>query len=198
MNIRNFSICITILLISFGCAIPSETAIKNYNERKMSEYRVRNKQIALAMGKRKLDFPPNQVIKAIIVAASDNNMTVVNLDKDLGFMLIEGHGFLSDEEGMKICNEVVKRQNLELPDGWEQSCAGNNADIKLTGSVDSKDGRSSLVKIGLSTSNTATIRGLDDSVIGEYNDQMPEKVQREYELFWQALDRALFVQENTQ
>ncbi len=73
-----------------GCAGMQISAL----EKITAEDKAKNEQIALASGQRTFDVPKKNLMKAIITAYANKNLTVKNVDKELGFIVAEGGEFV--------------------------------------------------------------------------------------------------------
>ena len=187
-----------ILMLMLNSCINMQAELAKIEQEKAWE-RHENEQIALAMGERKLAYPKDRVMRAVITAMSNNNMAVVNVDKQVGFIVSEGPGLFKNlEEALRICKQAVERYKAKY--GLGGHCeATDDFQIRITSTIyDMEKGKASLLKIGISSKNAHKVSGIEEGTyMASYDTLPPEYSRAIYNFFWSELDKALFIQENT-
>ena len=121
---NHFSVGILLIAILFlfnGCAGMQIAAI----EKSQAEDQIKNKQTALAVGQRTFDVSKKKLMKSFITAFSNKNLAVMNVDKELGFMVAEGPEFLDPAKVKKIGQGRIERLNKDTFPGAFAYLAGN-------------------------------------------------------------------------
>ena len=127
-------ITVAILVLQTGCTITRSEPLELYAQIS-KDSREASKQVSLASGSKKFDFPPNELMKAIIVASSNNNLAVVNIDNDIGFVIAEGPSIISPEEERRHCEENLIIVKQQLPVGANARCEASQTRIRITGTI---------------------------------------------------------------
>lgn len=122
----NMVIILVLSALLYGCVITGEQTAK-WDQAN----RTQSKQVALSMGERTFEGDKTTFIKAVINAFANKNLTVINMDKDIGFLVAEGFNVLSpDKEKQLFMDKVLPR--LEEFFGTPFEYTPGNYKIKVT------------------------------------------------------------------
>ena len=170
------------LLLFSGCAGMQIAAL----EKNQAEDIIKNKQTAMSVGQRTFDVSKKKLMKAFITAFSNRNLAVMNMDKELGFMVAEGGEFLDPAKVKKIGEERVGRLNEKTFPGAFVYLAGNYV-LRITVNLFEKGKNRTLAKMGFTSVTVSTAQNKYDGVPSEF---LPVY----YEEMWDELEKAIFVQ----
>jgi hypothetical protein len=171
-----------VLLLFSGCAGMQIAAL----EKNQAEDIIKNKQTAMSVGQRTFDVSKKKLMKAFITAFSNRNLAVMNMDKELGFMVAEGGEFLDPAKVKKIGEERVGRLNEKTFPGAFVYLAGNYV-LRITVNLFEKGKNRTLAKMGFTSVTVSTAQNKYDGVPSEF---LPVY----YEEMWDELEKAIFVQ----
>lgn len=152
------------------------------------EDRIQNQQIALSMGERAFDMDKLSLMKGFISAFTNKNMAIINMDKDIGYLLSEGSGFLSPEKYKEAAQKNVDRLNKRTFAHW-QLTPGNET-TRFTVNFYSKEANRTIAKVGISNQ----VLGNQQNKIHELP---PFMLTALYEELWRELEKSLFIQRET-
>ena len=155
-----------------------------------AEDRVQNNEIALSRGERVFDAPSLTVIKAFITTFSQFNMSVVNLDKEVGYIFAEGDMPVSPEELKELGLANIARLN-ERTTGAIWQYAGNNMTVRVTVNLFEKEKDVITAKMGVSSRQNA-----QPGVIVK-NELPPSFTDAIYTSLWSEFDKQLFMFQGT-
>ena len=189
------AIAILLALLLAACATDN-TALVAFMERKAVEYRQRNEQLALSMGERNFDAPKAEVMRAIIIALANKNMSVTNLDKEMGFVTADGHSIIDPMVERQIYMKDFAECKQEYPDISQKYTPGMLR-VRITGTVSALTGKTCLAKVGVTSANANAVQDSQHKIIARYNSMYPGLTAETYRVFWEAVDKALFIQEGT-
>jgi len=171
-----------VLLLFSGCAGMQIAAI----EKSQAEDIIKNKQTAMSVGQRTFDVSKKILMKAFITAFSNRNLAVMNMDKELGFMVAEGAEFIDPAKIKKLGEERIARLNKHSFQGAFIYTAGNYV-LRITVNLFEKGKNRTLAKMGFTSVTVAT-------AIHKYDGVPSEFLPVYYEEMWDELEKALFVQ----
>jgi hypothetical protein len=177
-----------ILLYAFafsGCAGMQIAAI----EKNLAEDKIKNEQTVLAVGQRTFEVSKKKLMKAFINAFSSKNLAVINMDKELGFMLAEGGEFIDSAKIKQLGEERVARLNKSTFPGAFIYLAGNYT-VRITVNLFVKGENRTLAKIGFTSVTQSTAPNKYDGVPSEF---LPVY----YEEIWAEIEKAIFMQRET-
>ena len=155
-------------------------------EKVTAEEQIEGKQISLAMGQRTFDVPIKRLMKAIITAFTNNNLSVITLDKEIGYMVAEGGEFLDPATEKKIIAERIKRLEKESFSGAFVATPGNYT-VRSTVNLFSKGGNKTLVKLGFTTK-------VESNVPNKYHTTTPGILAAWYKKIWAEIEQSIFIQ----
>ncbi len=155
-----------------------------------AEDRVQNKEIALSRGERVFDVPSITVIKAFITAFSQLNMAVINLDKEVGYILAEGEMPLNPEKVKEIGMANVDRLSKRTGIKWVY--VGNNMEVRVTVNLLEKKKNVITIKMGLSSQVTNKQTAIRN------NELPPSFTNAIYTSLWAEFDKQLFILQGTE
>jgi hypothetical protein len=179
-------ILIAILLLCNGCAGIQTKAL----ERISAEDQAKNEQISLASGQRTFNVPLKLLMKAIISAYANKNLTVTNVDKELGFIVAEGGEFVDPAKAKQIGEKGrIARLNEVAWPGAFFYMAGNYT-IRSTANIFEKGENKNLVKLAFTT----VVEGDSPQ---KYNATPSEMLSVWYEEIWAEIEQAIFIQRET-
>jgi hypothetical protein len=173
---------LVILLLCNGCAGMQIAAI----EKNQAEDKITNKQTALAVGKRTFDVSKKKLMKAFITAFSNRNLAVMNMDKELGFMVAEGGEFIDPAKIKKLGEERIQRLNKSAFPGAFVYMAGNYM-LRITVNLFEKGENRTLAKMGFTSVTQSTAQQKFDGVPSEF---LPVY----YEEMWAEIEQSIFMQ----
>jgi hypothetical protein len=153
------------------------------------EDRIQNQQIALSMGERTFDMEKLSLMKGFITAFTNKNIAVVNMDKEIGYLLAEGSGFLSPEKYKEVCQKNVDRLN-ERTSGVSWRFTPGNEIYRFTVNIYSRDANRTIAKVGI------TLQVLGNQPIKSH-ELPPFMLTAMYEELWRELEKSLFIQRET-
>ncbi len=171
-----------VLLLFSGCAGMQIAALETIE----AEDQERNKQTTLAMGQRTFDLPLKKLMKAIISAFTNKNLSVITLDKEIGYMVAEGGEFLDPDKVKKIMENRIKRLNDASFAGAFIPTPGNYT-VRSTVNLFKKGENKTLVKLGF----TSKVEG---NMPRKYHTTASGVLPAWYEEIWAEIERSIFIQ----
>lgn len=175
------------LILLTGCAAKFKAELNKIAE----EDRVENQHIFLSMGERTFDVDKITLIKAFITTFTNKNIAVVNVDKEIGYLMAEGSGFLSPQKYKEIGMENVERLNERTSKyGFRWEYTPGNDTQRFTVNLFDKGKNCTTAKVGIS-----------NQIIGNQqikNHELPSMMLSAfYEELWRELEKSLFIQRET-
>tara|TARA_R110002072_G_scaffold190999_2_gene347863 strand:+ start:2624 stop:3193 length:570 start_codon:yes stop_codon:yes gene_type:complete len=152
------------------------------------EYRVENQQTNLAMSTRSFDVDKGRLIKAFIDTFSRKNIAVVNLDKEIGYLLAEGTGFLPPDKHKELGLAYVAELNRRTSVQWNYT-PGVTTTV-FTVNINEVTKNRTRAKVGLSNKASAKQHA------AYYSEEYPPFTRARYEELWAELEKSLFIQRN--
>ena len=171
-----------VLILFNGCAGMQIAALEKIS----TEDKERNKQIILAMGQRTFDLPLKRLMKAVISAFTNKNLSVITLDKEIGYMVAEGGEFLDTEKEKKIMGDRIKRLNDASFAGAFIPTPGNYT-VRSTVNFFKKGENKTLVKLGFTTK-------VEGNMPIKYHTTASDVLPAWYEEIWAEIERSIFIQ----
>jgi hypothetical protein len=129
------------------------------------------------------------LMKGFITAFTNKNIAVVNMDKEIGYLLAEGSGFLSPEKYKEVCQKNVDRLN-ERTSGVSWRFTPGNEIYRFTVNIYSRDANRTIAKVGI------TLQVLGNQPIKSH-ELPPFMLTAMYEELWRELEKSLFIQRET-
>jgi hypothetical protein len=197
-----FLALIVSIFVGSGCV--SVASRNNAAERVLSEENQMLRTIALSMDQKSFDAPKSILIKAIINAFANKNLTVVTLEEDSGYMMSEGTQMLNDQ----ILSELASERSKII------STAGNLAAndknwpympkvyIKVSVNLYKKPNQKTLIKMKINYVNQNCLICLDGvcrNIPGplSYCPPSPKMVSLWYQQLWAEIEKSIFMQRET-
>jgi hypothetical protein len=187
-KIKGYLLILFISLFVVGCVgiNPNTAALLSEIA---AEDRVANKQIALAKGERTFETSSLVLMKAFITTFAQFNMRVVNLDKELGYILAEGETPISPEKYKELGMRNVDRLN-ERSSSSAWTYLGSNTEKSITVSIFEKQDNLVTAKMGISN------KVLTNAIL-KINETPPWFTEEIYTSIWTELDKQLFILQGT-
>ncbi len=152
-----------------------------------SERRIENQQIFLSIGERTFDVDKSKLIKAFIATFSDKNIAVVNLDKEVGYLLAEGGGLLPPDKHKEIGMAIIKEQNEKTSVTWQYT-PGATTEVFTVNIYEQGENRTK-AKVGISHKAM-------NNTQAAYLEPIPIMLTALFEELWSGLEKSLFIQRN--
>ena len=164
-----------------------------YNAQGMADlqtsWQKRNESVHLAVGEREIAADEDTIIKGIITASSEINMSVTNLDTNIDFIIIEGSGIISGEIEKRIAEEEVIPEMNEAS-GIRYKYLPGNYKIRANISLYERDEFNTLVKMRISS----TVNASSDTGGGLIHELPTPYLKEHYKVIWEAIDRNIFIE----
>ncbi len=155
-------------------------------EKIWAEDKAKNKQIALALGQRTFDVSKERLMKAFITAFSNKNLTVINMDKGLGFIVAEGGQFIDATRVRQLvtAGRIARLNKASYPGANYTHLAGVICPMALRSTVNLFEKRENrtTVKLGFNPGSRIACSEL-----------LPVW----YEEMWAEIEQAIFIQRET-
>jgi hypothetical protein len=186
-----------VLLVFAGCVGNAEV------NRVLDQEQNRVNLVASSMQQRTFDLSKDSLIKAFINAFSNKNLTVLTLEKGVGYMMSEGHQFLDKNALIKISRERNNQFNKDLGSASFNSFAISNSDLRITVNLYEKEKKRTLAKIKINPSHQNCIicgDGICQDLPGlekKYCPLPPAMVQMWYQQIWDEIEKSIFMQRET-
>jgi hypothetical protein len=179
-------VLLAVLFLFSGCAGMQISAL----EKITAEDKAKNEQISLASGKRTFDVPKKILMKAIITAFANKNLTVKNVDKELGFIVAEGGEFLDAAKAKQIAlqGRIARLNEASFPGAFVHT-PGNYTVLSTVNIFEKGDNRN-LVQLRF----TSKVEG--NSPV-KYDGTPSEMLSAWYEEMWAEIEQAIFIQRET-
>jgi len=131
-----------------------------------------------------------KLMKAFITAFSNKNLTVINMDKELGFMVAEGGEFIDAERAKQIstAGRIARLNEASYPGAFIYM-AGNYT-LRSTVNLFEKGENRTLVKLGFNTR-------IEGNAPQKYEGSPSELLTVWYEEMWAEIEQAIFIQRET-
>jgi hypothetical protein len=147
-NITPIKVIILLAIFLSGCAVPNTQQINLLNMQEGEKTR----QVTSSLGQRTFEVGSGVIIKALINAFANKNLTVLTVEKDAGFVMAEGANFLSNAQLLEVISQRRNRYLANSADGYVGDCIPN-AKLKVTANIYSKAEKSTLIKININHSH---------------------------------------------
>lgn len=183
-NYLIFAVGFSFLIFLSGCVSRGIAA----REAIIAEDKISNKQTALAIGQRTFNTSKIQLMKAIITAFSNRNLTIMNLDKELGFMVGEGGEFLDPKKVKELVQKRIERINQKAGFTAAYNYAAGNYTLRVTVNLYEKRGKKVLAKMGFNT----VVMSVPNQP--NYDETVAELLPSYYEVMWKEIEQSLFIQ----
>ena len=162
------------------------TALQEYDEQNAAAGR----EVTLARGERNLDFSKEFVIKAFLTTFGQYNMAVINLDKELGYILGEGAPPAAPEELERIGKEEIDRLNEITQGGNPWRYTPGLGRVRATVNLFEKSDNFSTAKLTFSSETLGMSQSKSHSIA-------PGVLEAYYSTIWGELDKQLFILQGT-
>ena len=183
-NYLIFAVGFSFLIFLSGCVSRGIAA----REAIIAEDKISNKQTALAIGQRTFNTSKIQLMKAIITAFSNRNLTIMNLDKELGFMVGEGGEFLDPKKAKELGQKRIERINQKAGFTAAYNYAAGNYTLRVTVNLYEKREKKVLAKMGFNT----VVMSVPNQP--NYDETVAELLPSYYEVMWKEIEQSLFIQ----
>jgi hypothetical protein len=193
MESRNFFlrgvVLLAVLFLFNGCA----AHLTETMEKVTAEDLNKNKETALAIGQRTFDLPAKLLMKACVTAFSNKNLSVTNLDKEMGFIIAEGGNMLSPEKEKEIMTKRIDRLNKEYAFiSWTYK--PGNYTLRVNMNLFEKGDKRTLAKMNFSV----RVQPLNTpNSIGTYEAPPNELLPVWYQQMWDEIEKSIFMQRET-
>ena len=174
-----------ILLTSSGCVVNNT---EGQLTEIMQEYRIKNQQILSTMGEREYDTDKFKLIKATIDMFSNKNTAVITIDKELGYLLAEGSGFMSPEKFKEIGMQNIEELNRRIRGSHFVFSPGND-NLRFSINFFGQGINKTRIKVGISS----TVKAYQQGII--IHELPPSMTLATYNEFWSELEKEIFIAE---
>jgi hypothetical protein len=160
------------------------------------------KSVSTSMGQRTFDVSQGNLIKAFVNAFSSNNLTVLTLEKDAGFMMAEGKQFLSKGALINIWNERASKFNSQFGNPSFTGYLIPNVNLRVTVSLYEKEKNRTLVKMDFNSVHNGCLV-LEGKLLKKVDMEEiacplpPTMVSRWYQEMWDEIGKSIFMQRET-
>lgn len=179
-----FAIFFAVVLVS--CAASQDSV--NRGLAQVDAYNLsENRKYSLANGQREFPAEKSLVLKAATSALPDLNFALNTVDGDLGILVAEGRGVFSSEKEEALAQPALKRMSDAT--GLVFSYVPSNYTVRLTLNLFDAPEGSTRAKIGISSTTDGLGAGQ-----GVSHNLAPEIFKAIHLEVWQAIDKALFIQ----
>jgi hypothetical protein len=182
-------VLLAVLFLFSGCA----AHLRDTMEKITAEDLNKNKETALALGQRTFDLPIKILMKACVTAFSNKNLSVTNLDKEMGFIIAEGGSLLSPEKEKEIMTKRIKLLNKEhglITFTYKPGNYTTRANVNLF----EKGDKRTLAKMSFSI-RVQPVNA--PNAIGVYEAPPKELLPVWYQEMWDEIEKAIFMQRET-
>ena len=192
MRVRNRSwvgklgLVVLIVLSQAGCV---ESQVIERLTNLYDRYRIENNRIQLAMGEKTFSAGKVEIIKAAITGFSDQNISILNIDKELGYVLAEGSGIITGAREKEIAITKIHPEFQEAT-GIQPVYLPGNYRVRINLNIFER-GKESLVKMRLS-SVVSSAPGTPTA-----HQLHPDLIREHFKVLWEAIDKHLFMQKQT-
>ena len=176
---------VLIVLVQAGCAAQVAEGIAKLNE----QWRLENNRVQLAMGEKTFSAGKVEIIKAAITGFSDQNISILNIDKELGYVLAEGSGIITGAREKEIAITKIHPEFQEAT-GIQPVYLPGNYRVRINLNIFER-GKESLVKMRLS-SVVSSAPGTPTA-----HQLHPDLIREHFKVLWEAIDKHLFMQKQT-
>lgn len=178
-------LCFVVLLplALFGCGgAQVASGVAKLNQ----QWGAENSRVQLALGEKTFQAGKLDIIKAAVTGLADRNVSVLNLDRETGYVLAEGRGIVSGEREKAIFESGAKPA-FERETGIPWRYVPGNYTIRINLNIFER-GKESLVKMRLSSSVSS------NSNVPTAHNLYPDLMREHFRILWEAIDRNLFLQ----
>lgn len=153
----------------------------------------KNKQTVLAMGQRTFDVSVKILMKACVIAFSNRNFSVANMDKEMGFIVAEGGNILSPEKEREMMTKRMERLNKESSFMTWTYKAGNYT-TRVNMNMFKKGDAKTLAKMSFAV----RVQPLNNpNSVGTYETIPQELLPIWYQEVWDEIEKSIFMQRET-
>ena len=155
------------------------------------------------MQQRTFDLSKDSLIKAFINAFSNKNLTVLTLERGVGYMMSEGRQFLDKNALINISRERNNQFNKDLGSASIFKYAIPKVNLRVTVNLYEKEKKRTLVKIKINPSHQNCMLcgdGICKDVSGleeKYCPLSPTMVSLWYQQLWDEIEKSIFMQRET-
>lgn len=172
-----------------GCVTASKTA--NYTAMKQTEYRVANEKIHMSMGEKQVRGDNVTIIKGLLAGVGDLNMSVKNVDKELGFVVATGKSVIPGEIEKSTVMPMIKELQKDLHPSYQYM--PGNYEIAMNISIYDYDTARDTSKVKVRVVNQVTMQA------GAVNNELyPPLLREHYRYIWEKLSKHVFIEAETQ
>jgi hypothetical protein len=197
LNDAMLTLLILVLVVPFSGCASSDIAVLDLAKEEFMQVQ----QSSLASSQRTFDVNDVTLQKAFVNGFANKNLTVVTLEKDAGFMMAEGAGFLDDRALIKI---VTERNSAWASKLGCSVCAFSIPKVTLRISVNfykkSKNKTITKMKINPTVINCVGLdRGklLPSPFPKDYCPISSTRISTWYQQLWDEIEKSIFMQRET-
>jgi hypothetical protein len=158
------------------------------------------KSVSTSMGQRTFDTGHDITIKALINAFANKNLTVLTVEKDVGFVMAEGSQFLNND----ALQNIYKERNAKYG-GVGMGKLIPNVKLKITTNLYEKENNRTLIKMKINTVHQycmvfdgGTFKKWPFKKLEESKCPPPPKmVSLWYQQLWDEIEKSIFMQRET-
>lgn len=187
MTIMRASILLVCLTLQ-GCV--TQTELNRVLQEHDKQNAAAGGRISLAQGERSFDFSKGFVIKAFLTTFGQYNMAVMNLDKELGYILAEGVPPVAPEEYERIGKIIIDQLNEMTQGGNPWVYTPGQARTRATVNLFEKSDNYTTAKLTFSSETLSSIQSKSHSI-------PPLMLEAYYATIWDELDKQLFILQGT-
>jgi hypothetical protein len=190
---------ILLMLFLYGC--PS-ISTQQFNDA-LDADRQQVKLISSSMGQRTFDVSQGKLIKALINAFSEKNLTVLTLEKDAGFIMAEGPQFLNTKTLLRLHNERNTKLNSQVGNPVATTpWSIPNVSLRVAANLYEKEGGKTLVKLKVSSIYKNCFyfpKGIpkEEKTVEQNCPVFPTMASLWYQQLWDEIEKSIFMQRET-
>ena len=172
-------------------------------DRVLDQERKRVNLVASSTQQRTFDLSKDSLIKAFINAFSNKNLTVLTLERGVGYMMSEGHQFLDTNALINLARERDNQFNKEFGTGSLFNYALPKVNLRVTVNLYEKGKKRTLVKIKINPSHQNCMvcgDGICKDRPGWEEKSCPPSptmVSMWYQQLWDEIEKSIFMQRET-
>lgn len=186
--LKNILPFITILIVLFSCMTVGFTEKET---QLFAEWSQQNKKQNLSLGERVYDKKFDLIYTSIITGLSELGFSIKNTERLSGYILAEGPIPLSLDEETRLGEEMVKELNKISPKIWYVTPGNSTHAVTIT--TKQINDNQVRVKIRISIIDIRT----NGNYVSTSSSIYPPILEEEFRNVWDAIERQIFIDENT-
>jgi len=156
-----------------------------------SKWQILNEKMALSLGQKTFQATKKELLQAIVTGFPTVNTSILNMNKEMGFLVAEGSGIISATKEKEIFEKEIKPDYEKESTLLTWNYTPGNYTVRINVNIFKKK-QGLLVKLRLSSK---TAGGTPGASVGHVF--ATPLLREHYRTLWEVIDKSLFMQKET-